>query len=278
MPNYIVLVRCADEMGLIHRISGALLRRELNIEELGEHIDEHSKQFFLRAKVCGEVSSGELESEISSLLPRGASVEVNDCSPKDLVLLAGSENHCLGDLLIRDLDSELNCRILAVVSNHEKVGELVTKFGHPFHFVPHQDKSQAQHEAELLEIVSGYDPALIVLAKYMRILSPGFVERYPRRIVNIHHSFLPAFIGAKPYHQAFERGVKIIGATAHFVTDELDQGPIIAQDVIRVDHRKSAKAMIQAGRNVEKIVLAEALKMVLEDRVFVHGNRTVIFE
>jgi formyltetrahydrofolate deformylase len=273
-----ILIKCPDEMGIIHRASGVFLRHKLNIEELGEHIDVQTQQFFMRAQVKGECEPHAVRSEMLSLLPQGAAVRVCSCSPKDIVIMASSEYHCLGDLLIRHFEGELNARVLAVVSNHEKMGALVEKFGIPFHFVPHQGKSQQEHEELVLSALEAYDPAYLVLAKYMRILSPAFVERFPERIINIHHSFLPAFVGAKPYHRAFERGVKIIGATAHFVTEDLDEGPIIAQDVIPVDHGKSVKAMIQAGRNVEKIVLSHALKMVLEDRVFVQNNRTIIFE
>ncbi len=152
------------------------------------------------------------------------------------------------------------------------------QFGIPFHYISHQNLERTVHEDRVADVLAGYTPEYIVLAKYMRILSPKFVARYPDRMINIHHSFLPAFIGAKPYHQAHERGVKIIGATAHIVTDDLDTGPIIAQGVIPVNHTHTAAAMVQAGRDVEKIVLARAVKLVLEERVFLHGNRTIIFE
>jgi formyltetrahydrofolate deformylase len=155
---------------------------------------------------------------------------------------------------------------------------LVKQFGIPFHCVSHKDLARTEHEKQVAELIDSYAPEYIVLAKYMRILTPNFVAHYHNRIINIHHSFLPAFIGAKPYHQAYVRGVKIIGATAHIVTDDLDTGPIVAQNVIPVNHTITAAAMVQAGRDVEKIVLAKAVKLVLEERVFLHGNRTIVFE
>jgi formyltetrahydrofolate deformylase len=155
---------------------------------------------------------------------------------------------------------------------------LAERFGIPFHHIGHEGRDRAAHEAEILEVVERYQPDYLVLAKYMRVLTPAFVDRFVRRIVNIHHSFLPAFAGASPYQQAYERGVKIVGATAHFVTADLDQGPIIAQDVIPIDHTHGPAEIAQAGRDVEKIVLARGLRLVLQDRVFVSGNRTVIFD
>jgi formyltetrahydrofolate deformylase len=164
------------------------------------------------------------------------------------------------------------------VSNHAGLEPLVRKFDLPFHHLPHEGLSREVHEAEVLTAVQRYRPDYLVLAKYMRVLSPAFVRHFPARIVNIHHSFLPAFAGARPYHQAFERGVKVIGATAHFVTDELDAGPIIVQQVVPVDHTHTAEDLVQSGRDGEQMVLARALRLVFEDRVFLCGNRTVIFD
>jgi formyltetrahydrofolate deformylase len=191
---------------------------------------------------------------------------------------ATREPHCLGELLLLDAVGDLPGRIVAVVSNHDLLHGLVQRFGVPFHHVSHEGVSREAHEAELARVIEGYAPHSIVLARYMRVLSERFVGRYPQRIINIHHSFLPAFAGASPYRQAHARGVKIIGATAHFVTAELDDGPIIAQDVIHVDHAYSPERMAQAGRDVEKLVLARAVRLVLEDRVFLHGRRTVVFD
>jgi len=201
---------------------------------------------------------------------------------RPIVVCATREPHCLGELLLLDAVGDLPGRIVAVVSNHDALRGLVERFGLPFHHVPHHDPAgrdlpRAEHEAAVAAVVDAHAPEYVVLARYMRVLSEGFVARYPDRIVNIHHSFLPAFAGASPYRQAFARGVKVIGATAHFVTAELDDGPIIAQDVIRVDHTFTPERMAQAGRDVEKLVLAKAVRLVLEARVFLHGRRTVVF-
>jgi formyltetrahydrofolate deformylase len=201
-----------------------------------------------------------------------------DPAPKRVVALVSREHHCLGDLLVRNAFGELNARLHAVIGNHPVLAPLVEKFALPFHWVTHEGRSRAEHETELLGLIEGLQPDFLVLAKYMRVLSPEFVRRFPARIINIHHSFLPAFVGARPYHQAFTRGVKVIGATAHFVTDALDQGPIIVQQVMPVDHTHSPEDMAQAGRDVEQLALARALRLVFEDRVFLCGNRTVIFD
>ena len=174
--------------------------------------------------------------------------------------------------------NELNASILAVISNYENLEELTKKFNIPFYHLTHLNHSREGHEAEIVKLIEQYKPEFLVLAKYMRVLSPDFISRFHNRIINIHHSFLPSFAGANPYNQAYERGVKIIGATAHFVTDKLDEGPIIAQSVIPVDHSHNAAEMSQAGRDVEKIVLARSLKLVFDERVFVDGNKTIIFD
>ncbi len=192
-------------------------------------------------------------------------------------MLATTEHHCLGELLVRHAHAELGASIEAVVSNHATLGPLTGQFGIPFHHVPHQGLTREAHEAALHQRLAPYELDYLVLAKYMRILSPAFIGRYTDRIINIHHSFLPAFVGANPYRQAFERGVKIIGATAHYVTEELDAGPIIEQDVARVSHREHAETMVRLGRDIERTVLSRAVKWHLEDRVLVHGYRTVVF-
>jgi formyltetrahydrofolate deformylase len=175
------------------------------------------------------------------------------------------------------MDGDLGADIECVIANHDTLRDLVERFDIPFHYIPAEDMSREDHEDKVMQQIDQYEFDYIVLAKYMRILTPNFVKAYPQQIINIHHSFLPAFIGANPYKQAYERGVKIIGATAHFVTDDLDEGPIIPQDVIPVNHRFSWKDMQRAGRDGEKIVLSRALSLVLQDRVFVNGNKTVIF-
>jgi len=192
------------------------------------------------------------------------------------VVCVTREPHCVGELLLLDAVGELPGRIVGVVGNHAILRPLVERFGIPFTHVPHEGLDRAAHERAIAAAIDAHAPAVVVLARYMRILSPEFVARYAGRMINIHHSFLPAFAGAAPYRQAFDRGVKLIGATAHFVTAELDDGPIIAQDVIPVDHADTPERMAQAGSDVEKLVLARAVRLVLEDRVFVHGRRTVV--
>jgi formyltetrahydrofolate deformylase len=192
------------------------------------------------------------------------------------VVCATREPHCLGELLLLDAIGELPGRIVGVVSNHDVLRGLVERFGVPFAHVPHDTVERGPHEAAIAAAIDAHHPEYVVLARYMRILSPAFVARYAGRMINIHHSFLPAFAGASPYRQAFARGVKLIGATAHFVTAELDAGPIIAQDVTAVDHSDTPERMAQAGSDVEKLVLARAVRLVLEERVFVHDGRTIV--
>ncbi|MBI3861152.1 MAG: formyltetrahydrofolate deformylase [Planctomycetia bacterium] len=278
MPTHILLIDCPDETGLVHRITGVLCRHDCNIVANSEFVDRDKGHFFMRTEFSGEIDAGAIEREVRAVLPGGSAIRMADDVPRRVVVLATTEPHCLGDLLIRHEYGELNSKIVAVISNHAELGGLVGKFGLPFHHVSHEGLDRAAHEAAVLETLGRYAPEYIVLAKYMRVLSPAFVEKYPQRIINIHHSFLPAFAGAGPYRQAFERGVKIIGATAHYVNAGLDTGPIIAQDVISVNHSHTAADMALAGRDVEKIVLARALKLVFEERVFLSGNRTIIFE
>ncbi len=278
MPTHILLIDCPDETGLVHRITGVLCRHNCNIVSNSEFVDRDNVQFFMRTEFSGEIDSAIIEREVREILPAGAAIRMADAVPRKIVVLATKEPHCLGDLLIRHEYGELNSQILAVIGNHDVLGGLVTRFGLPFYHVSHEGLDRAAHEAAMLKMIAQYNPEYIVLAKYMRILSPAFVSRFPQKIINIHHSFLPAFAGAGPYRQAFERGVKIIGATAHFVNSGLDTGPIIAQDTIAVNHSHTATDMAHAGRDVEKIVLARALKLVFDERVFLSGNRTIIFE
>jgi len=275
---YILRIDCPDEPGLVHKITGVLYNAGYNVLSNQEFVDLEAKHFFMRTAFEGPTAPDRVVPYLEQVLPKKAVVKLTTSEQQPIVIMSTTEAHCLGDLLIRHYSGELPAQICAVVSNHEKLKALVEQFGIPFHFVSHQNLERNVHEELVAEVLGKYKPEYIVLAKYMRILSPKFVARYPHRMINIHHSSLPAFIGAKPYHQAHERGVKIIGATAHIVTDDLDTGPIIAQGVIPVNHTHTATAMVQAGRDVEKIVLAKAVKLMLEERVFLHGNRTVIFE
>ena len=274
----LLLIHCPDESGLVYKITGVLYQHQLNIIRNGEFVERHDNQFFMRTEFAGTADAAALHAELQAVLPPGATIRLTDNAPKNIVLMATKEHHCLSELLVRNAFGELNARVLAVISNHEALGDLTRRFDIPFHHISHQHKTREQHEAEVLATLAPYKPEFVVLAKYMRILSSEFVAHYSNRLINIHHSFLPAFVGASPYAQAYERGVKIIGATAHFVNEQLDQGPIIAQSVIPIDHTQSAHEMAQAGRDVEKIVLARSLKLVFDEQVFVHRNKTVIFD
>ncbi len=275
--THVLLVTCLDRPGLIHAITGVLLRHGVNVVGNDEFVDHESRRFMMRSEFVGSDAVSAIVADVKAALPDDAEVSVSSGLQPRIVVMATREHHCLGELLLRHSEGELGASILAVVSNRPDLRDLTERFDVPFHSVPNDDSSREAHEAAIAAIIDPLAPDYIVLAKYMRILSPGFVSRYRGRLINIHHSFLPAFVGANPYRQAFERGVKIIGATAHFVTEQLDEGPIIAQGVVPVDHRYRSNEMAQAGRDVEKIVLAKALGLVFAHRVFVIGNRTVVF-
>ena len=275
--NYILKIDCPDEKGLIYRIADVVFKYQLNIIKNDEFVDRENGKFFMRAELSGEVDMGAFKGTLQAMLPARSDIYVAEERKKDIILMGTKETHCLGDILLKHYSGDLNANILAIVSNHDELRELSQKFNIPFHCVSHEGLNRSEHEAKVLEVLSQYTIDYIVLAKYMRILSGEFVGHYEEKMINIHHSFLPAFIGANPYKQAFARGVKIIGATAHFVNNNLDEGPIIAQDVIHVDHEMTWKDMQRAGRNVEKVVLSNALDLVFEERIFVHDNKTIIF-
>ena len=276
--SHILLINCPDQSGLVYKITSVIYKHNLNIISNGEFVERTFNYFFMRTEFSGKFNQRELLNDLHAILPGGVNIRLSDNKKKNIVILATKEHHCLSDLLIRHAFNDLQANILAVISNYEILKELTEKFNIPFHYVGHEHGSREDHEAAILKKIEQYDPDFLVLAKYMRILSPATVNKFANRIINIHHSFLPAFVGANPYVQAYERGVKIIGATAHFVNDNLDEGPIIAQSVIPVNHSQSAKEMAQAGRDVEKIVLANALQLVFNERVFVYRNKTIIFD
>uniref|UniRef100_UPI004047D0C7 formyltetrahydrofolate deformylase n=1 Tax=Aliarcobacter sp. TaxID=2321116 RepID=UPI004047D0C7 len=276
MEEYILLIDTEDAKGLVYNVSKVLFANNLNIEQNAEYVDKDTNKFFMRTVISGNISRNILLKELTEVLPKNAQIKLNKKAKKDVVILATKESHVLGDLLIRYIAGELNANIKAVIANHDYLQDLVEKFNIPFTCISAEGSSREDHEDKMIAKIQEYEPDVIVLAKYMRILTPKFVETFPKKVLNIHHSFLPAFIGANPYKQAHERGVKIIGATAHYVTNDLDEGPIIFQDVVRVDHSYSWEDMRNAGRNVEKIVLSNAFELLLHDRVFVHGNKTVI--
>lgn len=276
IEHKILLTECPDDTGLVAKITNICYKHQLNIIKNSEFVDNETKRFFMRTELNGIFNDNTLLADLEFTLPEGSIYKLLPKQRKRIIILVTKEAHCLGDLLMKNYYGGLDVEIAAVIGNHDTLKELVERFDVPFHLVSHENLTRVEHDKLLADKIDEYAPDYIVLAKYMRVLNPEFVARYPDRVVNIHHSFLPAFIGAKPYQRAYERGVKIIGATAHFVNDELDEGPIIMQNVINVDHTYTAEAMMRAGRDVEKTVLSQALELVLSDKVFVYKNKTII--
>ncbi len=274
----VIVIQCADKVGLVATIAMLLQNQELNIVSMREHVDTVQNRFFARVEISKNVDATILEKQLKEVLPTDAEVIVNPNPLKKVVVLVTKEYHCLSDLLIRNHFNTLGATVLAVIGNHSTLQDICNRFDMPFHLISHEGKAKDDFEIELIAKINLYTPDYIVLAKFMRILSPTFVERYPLRLINIHHSFLPAFIGANPYRQAYERGVKLIGATAHFVTNQLDEGPIIAQQIISVNHSFTTADMVKSGKEIETSVLAKALQLVFDDKVLVHQNKTVVFE
>lgn len=273
----IIIIQCRDRVGLVADISRILSEAQLNIISMREHVDKAGNRFFMRLEVDGPGDEATLEQKMQQILPEGALIHVNPVPEKKIVVMVTKEYHCLADILVRNNFGTLGATVLCVIGNHDVLQKICGRFDIPFIMIPyHEDKEMS--EQHIISEIKSYNPDYIVLAKFMRILSPAFVANFPSKIINIHHSFLPAFAGANPYKQAFERGVKLIGATAHFVTDDLDEGPIIAQQIIPVNHSFTAADMVRSGKEIETAVLAKALRLVLNDRVFVYKNKTVVFE
>ncbi len=278
MDEYILLIDGPDQPGLIHKITGTIFYQGLNITSNSEFVDQKTNHFFMRSEFMGDLNCDNLLAGLKNALSGDYNIKLTKQIPKKIAVMVTKEHHCLADVLIRHEFKKINADIQCVIGNHEDLRPLVERFDLPFHFVSHNDKEREEHEKEVMKILDKYALDYLVLAKYMRILTPEFVKKFKNKIVNIHHSFLPAFIGANPYEQAFERGVKIIGATSHFVNEELDQGPIIVQEILNVDHSFDAQAMKRAGQDAEVLALAKALHLVFEDRVFINGNKTVVFK
>ena len=274
----IIVVQCRDQVGLVAAISSVIAKENLSILGLREYVDPSEGLFFARLEVESYQYLPELQLKLLQVLPQGSIVEINPNPQKQVVVLVTKEHHCLSDLLVRHHYQTIGANIKAVVGNHPDLQEICDRFGIKFHLVVSEGRTTAEFETELSAVLHEYQPEYLILAKFMRVLSPQFVAQHSSRIINIHHSFLPAFVGAQPYLRAFKRGVKLIGATAHFVTEDLDAGPIIAQQTIPVTHAHTVKDMIRAGREIEVAVLARALQLVFEDRVFVFNNRTVVFD
>jgi formyltetrahydrofolate deformylase len=279
----ILLIDCPDRKGLVAAIADFLYRHNANILHADQHQDSELGLFLMRVEWDAHdfaLELGEFDRHFAPIAERlhmRWRLELSSARPR-LALFVSRYDHCLVDLLYRHQSGELACEIPLVISNHPDARRLADFYGIPFHHVPVGAGDKEAAERRQLELLSEHGIDLIVLARYMQILSAEFVARYPQRIINVHHSFLPAFSGARPYHRAFERGVKLIGATSHYVTEELDEGPIIEQDVVRISHRDGLEDLIQKGRDLEKVVLSRAVRWHIEHRILLYAKKTVIFD
>ncbi|MDT4892262.1 MAG: formyltetrahydrofolate deformylase [Pseudonocardiales bacterium] len=282
VSSAILLISCRDQPGLVHGVAEFVLSIDGNIVHAEQHVDREASVFFQRVEFDVSGSSLQRDDVSAAFAPVAerfgmqASLRWSDDRPR-IAILASREPHCLADLLARWRSGELPADIVAVISNHPDHGALAEFSRVPYHHLPVDEDSKSQQEAAVVELLRTYDVDLVVLARYMQVLTGTVLDAYPNRIINIHHSFLPAFMGARPYHQAQRRGVKLIGATAHYATAELDDGPIIAQEVTPVSHRDSVADMVRKGRDLEKVVLARAVRSHAEHRTLVFGNKTVVF-
>ncbi|MGB6200266.1 MAG: formyltetrahydrofolate deformylase [Candidatus Acidiferrales bacterium] len=282
-PSAIVLISCPDQKGINAAIADFIFRNNGNIVHADEHQDAEEQLFLMRVEWELEgfaIAPADFEREFTPLAQRFGMqwrMALSTYKPRVAVFVS-QYDHCLVDVLFRHRSGELPCEISVIVSNHPDARRDADFHGIPFHMIPVWPEVKPVAERKQLDLLREMNIDLVVLARYMQILSPDFVRHYPQRIINIHHSFLPAFVGAKPHRQAYQRGVKLIGATAHYVTETLDDGPIIEQDVVRVSHRDAVEDLAQKGRDLEKIVLSRALRWHLENRILVYGKKTVIFD
>ncbi len=278
-----LLITCPDNKGIVAAIAEFLYQHNANILHADQHQDAENNLFLMRVEwdVAGfNLDEASFDAAFAPIATKFSMVwQLKLSQHKTRVAIMVSQyDHCLADLLHRFKSGELACEIPLVISNHRNTEALTKFYGIDFHHIEVNKDNKAQAEAAQFKLFDKYNIDLIVLARYMQILSPDFVARYPQRIINIHHSFLPAFIGAKPYHRAFERGVKLIGATSHYVTEVLDEGPIIEQSIERISHRDQVEDLIQKGRDLERSVLAKAVRWHIENRILLYANKTVIFD
>ncbi|WP_417508852.1 formyltetrahydrofolate deformylase [Methylophaga sp.] len=281
MSAIVFLIQCKDQKGLVAGITSFFAERQFNILHCQQYTDTEVGQYFMRIKLedDGHFNHQKLEAEFSqfaSTIDLNWSVRYSE-EPYRLALLVTRASHCPYDLLLRELEGELKCDIPLIIGNHRDLEDMARQFDKPFYHLPITAETKQAQEAEIKRLLAEFDIDLIVMARYMQILSEDFVTEFSGRIINIHHGFLPAFQGAKPYHQAYERGVKIIGATAHYATAELDEGPIIAQDIQHVQHDNSPQDLVMMGKDIERIVLARAVKAHIEHRIIINGRRTIVF-
>ena len=277
----VLLIDCPDRKGLVARVSGLLFERGANILHADQHIDHDAGLFFMRVE--WELNGFDVESFRTAFTPMAAELnmtwKLTSSARKPRVALFCSQYlHCMADLLHRWRTGELVCEIPLIISNHREVENLAAFYGVPFEHVPVTAETRAASEARQLDLLAQNKIELVILARYMQILSPAFVAHYPAGIINVHHSFLPAFTGARPYHAAHARGVKLIGATSHYVTEVLDDGPIIEQDVARISHRDQVEDLVARGRDLERMVLSRAVRWHLDRRILCYGNKTVVFD
>jgi len=280
--THILKLSCKDQIGIVAKISSILARFKCNIVESKQFTDQENENFFIRQSftLIDEKSFFDLQKNLNSLANElnGDFFLTEIKSSINTVMLVSKFDHCLNDLLFRVRNNSLNLNIKAIISNHKNAEEIASFYGIPFHHLPIDKLNKLEQESKIKNIINKSEVELIVLARYMQILSEEFTDQFLGRIINIHHSFLPSFKGAKPYHQAFERGVKVIGATAHYVTKDLDEGPIIEQDTQEVDHEMMPNDLVSMGQDIESRVLYRALKSYSESRVFLNGKRTVVFK
>jgi len=279
--DYILTLSCPDTTGIVHRVTGVLFELGCNIQDAQQFGDSGSGRFFLRVHFAAPegVGAPALRQRFGELAPDFAMEwQIHDASARArLMIMVSRQGHCLNDLLFRVRSGQLNAEVVAIVSNHTDYATLAASYGVPFHHLPVTPETRRQQEEQVLTLVRELNVDLVVLARYMQILSADLCNALAGRAINIHHSFLPSFKGARPYHQAHERGVKVIGATAHYVTADLDEGPIIEQGVEPVDHTMTANDLTEVGSDIESRVLARAVRSHVEHRVMLNGHRTVVF-
>ncbi len=281
MSSIVFLIQCADQKGLVAGITGFFAERQFNILHCQQYTDVEIGQYFMRIKLedDGSFPHQQLEAEFNSF---AQTLNLSWSSrysgePYRVALLVTRASHCPYDLLLREYEGELKCDIPLIIGNHKDLEQMARQFNKPFYHLPISKETKQDQEAQIKKLLAEYDIDLVVMARYMQILSEQFVQEFAGRVINIHHGFLPAFQGARPYHQAYERGVKIIGATAHYATAELDEGPIIEQDVERVMHDNSPEDLVMIGKDIERLVLARAVKAHIEHRIIISGRRTIVF-
>ena len=283
MQKITLLIHCKDQKGIIAAVTNFILKVEGNITYIDQHVDVEQNVFFMRLEsqlTNPEISFATIKEDFQNTIAHDFNMAWDfynkDIKPK-MALFVSKYNHCLYDILGRYSAGELNVEIPLIISNHMNLKPIADQFNIPFFHVPFTKDNKEEGEQKQIELLKEFEVNFIVLARYMQIITPKLISLYENKIINIHHSFLPAFPGAKPYHSAFKRGVKIIGATSHYVTEELDEGPIIEQDISRVSHINSVDDFIMKGRDLERIVLARAIKLHAERKVMTYSNKTVIF-